>query len=133
LGRSYLLPIAEAPDKTPECFKVVLHQLYRKHEGAEARDIQSEYFQTLCKPINSSPLDHSICMLTLACYGNKLPGNEPALTPDDQVKKCIFQSFPAKWQQLFIRSGQQVANTPLSDIMEFMSNEKSFADSQEMT
>jgi hypothetical protein len=40
-------------------------------------------------------------MLTLACYGNKLPGHEPVLT-NEQVKKCIFQSFPDKWQQQFI-------------------------------
>jgi hypothetical protein len=86
-----ILRIAEA-DKTSERFEVVLQQLYRKYVDAEARDIQFEYFQTLRKPLKSSPLDHSSCMLTLACYGNKLLGNEPALT-DDQVKKCIFQSF----------------------------------------
>jgi hypothetical protein len=126
-----ILPIEEA-NKTPEHFEVVLQQLYRKYVGAEARDIQFEYFRTLRKPLKSNPLDHSSRMLTLSRYGNKLPGNEPALN-DDQVKKCIFQSFPAKWQQQFIRSGQRVANTPLSDIVEFMSNEKSFADSQDTT
>jgi hypothetical protein len=47
------------------------------------------------------------------------------------VKKCIFHSFPPKWQQQFIHSGQHVATMPLSDIIEFMSNEKSFADAQE--
>jgi hypothetical protein len=49
------------------------------------------------------------------------------------VKKSIFQSFPPNWQQQFICSGQQVANTPLSDILKFMSNEKSFTDSQDPT
>jgi hypothetical protein len=126
-----ILPIAEV-EKTPDRFEIVLQQLYRKYVGAEARDIQFEYFRTLRKPLKSNPLDHSSRMLTLARYGNKLPGNDPALT-DEQVKKCIFQSFPAKWQQQFIRSGQRVANTPLSDIVEFMSNEKSFADSQDTT
>jgi hypothetical protein len=71
-------------------------------------------------------------MLTLACYGNKLPGNDPLLT-EQQIKKCIFHSFPSKWQQQFIRSGQQVSTTILSDIIEFMSNEKSFADAQDST
>ena len=62
-------------------------------------------------------------MLTLAWYGNKLPGNEPPLT-DKQIKKCIFQSFPAMWQQQYIRSGQHVVTASLLDIIEFMSNKK---------
>ena len=68
-------------------------------------------------------------MLTLARYGNKWPGNEPVLT-NKQIKKCIFSSFPLTWQQQFIRSGQRVAVASLSDIIEFMSNEKIFADAQ---
>jgi hypothetical protein len=79
--------------------------------------------------MKASTLDHSSRMLTLACYGNKLPGTEPPLN-DEQIKKCIFHSFPLLWQQQYIHSGQCVANTPLSDIIEFMSNEKLFADTQ---
>jgi hypothetical protein len=126
-----ILPIAE-DDKTVAQFEAVLQLLYRKYVSAEARDIQFEYFRTLRKPLKSSPLEHSSRMLTLARYGNKLPGNEPALT-EEQVKKCIFQSYPTKWQQQFIRSGQRVATSTLSDIVEFMNNEKIFADSQDTT
>jgi hypothetical protein len=54
-----------------------------------------------------------------------LPGTEPPVN-DEQIKKCIFDSFPLLWQQLYIRSRQCVANTPLSDIIGFMSNEKLF-------
>jgi hypothetical protein len=124
-----ILPLAEA-DKTAARFEIVLQLLYRKYVSAEARDIQFEYFRTLRKPLKSSPLEHSSRMLTLARYGNKLPGNEPVLN-DEQVKKCIFQSYPTKWQQQFIRSGQRVATSTLSDIVEFMNNEKIFADSQD--
>ena len=126
-----ILPLAEA-DKTLARFEQTLQEMYRKYVGAEARDIQFEYFRGLRKPIKLSPLDHSSRMLTLARFGNKLPGHEPMLT-EDQIKKCIFQSFPPKWQQQFIRSGQRAATTALSDIVEFMSNEKSFADTQEST
>jgi hypothetical protein len=63
----------------------------------------------------------------LARYGNKLPGAEPPLT-SEQIKKCIFASFPLLWQQQYIRSGQRVSTTPLSDIIEFVSNKKLFAD-----
>jgi hypothetical protein len=86
-----LQPITDA-DKTPERFEQMLQAMYRKYVGAEARDIQFEYFRTLQKPMKSSMLDHSSRMLTLARYGNKLPGTEPPLTTDEQIKKCI-QSF----------------------------------------
>jgi hypothetical protein len=120
-------PIADADKGSPR-FEQMLQAMYHRYVGAEARDIHFEYFCTLQKPMKASMLDHSNRMLTLACYGNKLPGTEPPLT-DEQIKKCIFQSFPLVWQQQYIRSGQRVANTP-SDIVEFMSNEKLFADMQ---
>jgi hypothetical protein len=123
--------IADA-DRTPARFELTLQAMYRKYVGAEARDVQFEYFRTIQKTLKSSPLEHSSRMLTLARYGNKLPGNEPPLT-DEQVKKCIFNSFPLSWQQQFIRSGQRIATTSLSDIIEFMSNEKIFADTQHTT
>jgi hypothetical protein len=71
----------------------MLQEIYRKYVGAKDQDIQFEYFQTLQKPMKSSMLDYSSRMLTLAHYGNKLPGTKPLLM-DEQIKKCIFQSFP---------------------------------------
>jgi hypothetical protein len=124
-----IAPIADA-DKTVVRFEQALQEMYRKYVVAESRDTQIEYYKTLRKPMKANPLDHSNRMLTLARFGNKLPGIEPPLT-EDQIKNCIFHSFPPKWQQQFIRSGQRVANTPLSEIIEFMSNEKSFADAQD--
>jgi hypothetical protein len=122
-------PIVDA-EKTPEQSEQMLQAMYRKYVGAEARDIQFEYFRTLQKRMKSSMLDHSSRMLTLAHYGNKLPGTKSPLT--EQIKKCIFQSFPLLWQQQCICSGQCFANTPLSHIIEFMSNKKLFADMQNL-
>jgi hypothetical protein len=119
-------------DKTPARFEQAIQTMYRKYVGAEARDIQFEYFKSLMKPLKASTLDHSSRMLTLARYGNRLPGTEPVLT-DDQVKKIIFQSYPLLWQQQYVRSGQRVSNSTLSEIVEFMSNEKLFADTQNAT
>jgi hypothetical protein len=118
--------------RTPERFELALQEMYRKYVSAEAREVQFEYFRSIQKPLKTTTLDHSSRMLTLARYGNKLPGTEPPLT-DEQVKKCIFTSFPLAWQQQFIRSGQRVATTALADIIEFMSNEKIFADSHHLT
>jgi hypothetical protein len=92
--------IADA-DKTVARFDIAMQAMYRKYVGAEARDTQLEYFKTLRKPMKSDPLTHSSRMLTLARFGNKLPGTDPELT-DDQVKKIIFHSFPQTWQQQFI-------------------------------
>lgn len=124
-----IAPIADA-DKTVPRFEQALQEMYRKYVVSDSRDTQIEYYKTLRKPIKTDPLDHSNRMQTLARFGNKLPGIEPALT-EDQIKNCIFHSFPAKWQQQFIRSQLNVRNTPLSQIIEFMANEKSFADAQD--
>jgi hypothetical protein len=124
-------PIAD-PDKTDVRFDAAVQEMYRKYVGAEARDTQLEYFKTLRKPMKTDPLTHSSRMLTLARYGNRLPGTDPGLS-ELQIKKCIFHSFPQSWQQQFVRTGQHVATTQLSDIIEFMSNEKSFADAKTST
>jgi hypothetical protein len=121
-------PIAD-PDKTSVRFDAAMQEIYHKYVGAEARDTQLEYLKTLRKPMKSDPLTHSSRMLTLARYGNRLPGTDPQLT-ELQVKKCIFHSFPQSWQQQFVQMGQHVAMTQLSDILKFMSNEKSFADAK---
>jgi hypothetical protein len=71
-------------------------------------------------------------MLMLACYSNKLPGNEPLLT-GEQANKCVFSSFPLTWQQQYIHSGQRVVTTPLAGIVIFMSNENICADAQNST
>jgi hypothetical protein len=83
-------PIDEQ-DKTDVCFHAAIQEIYCKYVGAEARDTQLEYFKTLRKPMKSDPLRmHSSRMLTLARYGNRLPGTDPLLT-ELQVK----QFFPA--------------------------------------
>ena len=84
--------------KTPDLFEDTLHAMCCKYIGAKAGDIQIENFKTLQKPIKTSALDHLSQMFTLAWYGNKLPDNELPPT-NEQMKKCIFQSFPIVWQQ----------------------------------
>jgi hypothetical protein len=74
-----ITPLANV-NKTVARFEQTLQELYRKFVGSKARDTQIEYYKTLCKPMKLNPLDHSSHMLTLARYGNKLPGMEPMLT-----------------------------------------------------
>jgi hypothetical protein len=82
-------------DKMSACFDDAIQVMYHKYIGGQVRDTQMEFFKTLRKPIKSDPLTPSR-MLTLAIYGNKLPGMEPELI-DAQVKACIFHSFPQSW------------------------------------
>jgi hypothetical protein len=100
-------------DKTVAHFEQTLHEMYPQYVGAEARNTQIEYYKIFLKPIKMNPLDHASQMLTLAHFGNKPPGIEPPFT-EEQVKKCIFHSFPPKWQQECIHSGAACCNYAFS-------------------
>ncbi len=51
-------------DKTPARFELALQEMYRKYVGAEARDVQFEYYRSISKPLKASTLDHSSQMLS---------------------------------------------------------------------
>jgi hypothetical protein len=106
-NREDIISPIEDEDKTPERFELTLQEMYREHVGAEARDVQFKYFRSIQKPLKASTMDHLSRMLTFARYSNKLPGNEPILTKE-QIKKCIFSSFPLTWQQqgIFFQSNE---------------------------
>jgi hypothetical protein len=50
---------------------------------------------------------------------------------DNDSKKIVFNSFSPRWRTTFIRSGQVYESAQISDIIQFMSNEKLFADKEE--
>jgi hypothetical protein len=60
---------------------------------------------------------------------NQLPGTVREIDEKDS-KKIMFNSYPPKWCPTFIQSGRQCKNTTISDIMQFMFNEKSLADKE---
>jgi hypothetical protein len=78
----------EEAEKTDDRFNAVIEEIYHQYVGAKARDTQSEYFKTLRKRMQADPLMHSSRMLTLARYGNKLPGTDPELT-EAQIKSIF--------------------------------------------
>ena len=43
----------------------------------------------------------------------------------------IFGSFPENWQKQYIRAGKNITMDSLADIIQFMSNEKAFADNDD--
>jgi hypothetical protein len=94
-NREDIIDLIADPDKTDiHCDAAIVQEVYRDYVGAEARDTQLEYFKTLRKPMKSDPLTHLSRMLTLARYGNMLPGTNPLLT-DLQVKNAFFILLPA--------------------------------------
>lgn len=120
-------------DKTSSRFADILQESHLDYVQFNARETQLEYYHSLKFLKTGSPGTHAIRMLTLARYGNKLPGKEPPLT-DEQIKQCIFQSFPVAWQQRFLcdkirmhQGGDSVKHTSLPEIIAFMSNEQKYA------
>eukprot|EP00957_Ditylum_brightwellii_P092790 7064482-Ditylum_brightwellii.AAC.1 len=49
----------------------------------------------------------------------------------NQTKKLIFDQHPEKWRIAYNRSGHTIATDTLADIVQFMSDEKGYADKEE--
>ena len=113
--------------RTVPIFNQVIQQYYLHYCDHEARDAMFEYVRQIQKPFQSEASEHSDRMETLIRYANKLPGNEPPLN-DQQKKSIIFKSFPLKWQQAYVRSGRRIAQDTLTDIVQYMKDEKGFSD-----
>eukprot|EP00957_Ditylum_brightwellii_P107346 8190838-Ditylum_brightwellii.AAC.1 len=60
-------------------------------------------------------------------YSNKLPGLSPTMNID-QVKKLIFDQHPEKWHRAYVWAGKSLNTDTLAEMIQFMSNEKLFAD-----
>jgi hypothetical protein len=73
---------------------------------------------------------HAERIQTLIQRTNHLPGTVREIDYNDG-KKILFNSFPPRWRTTFISSGQVYETVQISDIIQFMSNEKLFADKEE--
>eukprot|EP00957_Ditylum_brightwellii_P015614 1178000-Ditylum_brightwellii.AAC.1 len=63
-------------------------------------------------------------------YTNKLPGLEPEITAD-QVKQFVFNQHPEHWRITYTRAGRSIHTDTLAQIVQFMANEKNFADTED--
>eukprot|EP00957_Ditylum_brightwellii_P115428 8803640-Ditylum_brightwellii.AAC.1 len=50
---------------------------------------------------------------------------------EDQTKKLILDQYLEKWRIAYNRSGRTIAMVTLADIVQFMSDEKGYADKEE--
>ena len=119
-------------EKTTERFWELIHnQFYRKYCSSDARDVMFDYLSNKCKkPVGMEPRDHVNRMRILYRYSNQLPGLEPIRTAEQQ-KLSIFRTFPESWRRSYIRAGRRVENDSLQEIVDFMTNEKGFADAEQ--
>eukprot|EP00957_Ditylum_brightwellii_P206937 15350655-Ditylum_brightwellii.AAC.2 len=74
------------------------------------------------RPTKVTPQDHSNWIKTMVRYANKIPGLSPNLTED---------WHPKKWRKAYIRAGKSIRSQTLVDIIEYMFNEKAFADTED--
>eukprot|EP00957_Ditylum_brightwellii_P181070 13793405-Ditylum_brightwellii.AAC.1 len=66
----------------------------------------------------------------LVRYTNKLPGLSPDMS-GDQVKQMVFDQHQDTWRKHYIRSGKLLCTDTLDNLVQFMSNEKGFADGED--
>ena len=116
-----------ASDRTNERFKESLKQLYLKYCDDDARGTTFKYLRALKRPVGEDPQTFADRIETLVRYLNKLPGRDRELNEDD-VKGIIFDSFPLDWKKAFVRTGKPLHEETLGDILQFLKNEKKFAD-----
>lgn len=69
-------------------------------------------------------------MTTLLRYSNKLPGAD-AEKDDDAIKRIMFKSFPDDQQISHNRSGRKVRNQTMTQILQFMKDDKNYKGNQD--
>eukprot|EP00957_Ditylum_brightwellii_P115911 8841129-Ditylum_brightwellii.AAC.1 len=117
-------------DRDEVRFNQEIENLYLHFVNNEARDNMFDYLQGLKRPTKASPRDHANRIEMLVRYANKLPGMIPPMT-DMQVKKMVFEQHLMKWCTAYTRAGHSLQIDSLMEIVQYMANEKSFADIEE--
>ena len=118
------------PDRTAARFDAEMHRFYLRYTDNRARDVMFGYLAHLTKSHDTDTRDHADRMETLYRYSNRLPGTQATMNAD-QIKEVIFASFPETWQRDYIRGGNDLQVATLPDIVQYMANEKVFADNDE--
>ena len=108
-------------------FDQCLREMYLYYVGADARDVLYEHIKTWYKPYSKSVRDHATRMETVIRYAAMLPGTA-IVWNDNEKKKCIFSTYPIKWQQSLCRVHRSTDHVTLREIIEFMADEQGYAD-----
>ena len=112
--------------RTVARFNAEMKNYYRRYVDNETRDTLVDYLRNLKKPVDATPQEYADRKQTIIKYANILPGTVEEI-PASTAKKIIFDGFPETWRQEYVRK-QTYATAELDDIIQFMTAEKSFAD-----
>ena len=118
--------------RTPNCFGQEWDRLLLSYTNAHSRDHMYSYLRStgVRKPHDVEVGDHFERLEAMCRRAGNLQGTNPELT-DDQVKEILFDSLPEKWRISFNRSGRDYDATTVPEILQFMQNEKLYADANE--
>jgi hypothetical protein len=120
--------VARTVARFDQCYDVLVLRYLHEH----ARDHMVDYSGSaeVLKSHDTGARHHGERFQTLIRHTNQLPGTVIEID-DNDGKKILFNSFPPRWRTTFIRSDQAYETAQISDIIQFMSNEKLFADKEE--
>jgi hypothetical protein len=121
--------VARTVARFDQCYKALVLRYSHEH----ARDHMVDYLvgsTEVLKSHDTGARHYVERVQTLIRRTNQLPGTVREID-DNNSKKIFFNSFPPKWRKTFIRSGRVYETAQISDIIQFMSNEKLFADKEE--
>eukprot|EP00957_Ditylum_brightwellii_P016577 1245922-Ditylum_brightwellii.AAC.1 len=115
-----------------ERFDIEMGRFHWHYCDEEAKDTMCDNLCAFQCPTKENPQDHSNCIDTFVQYSNKLPGLTPVVDVA-QTKKISFDHCPEKWTTAYICAGKNLSVDALTDVTQFMSNEKTFADAKDAT
>lgn len=120
----------QANDMTIQRFNQEVQNFYTHFCDERARDTMYEYIDALKKPHDVDVREHANRLQQMIDYANKLPGVRPP-KQEEEIKLMIFNTFPTDWARNFNRSGQRVTDVNLQDVLQYMADEKVYADADE--
>jgi hypothetical protein len=117
--------------KTEADFNQCLSEWKLTFVTEDSRQELVDYLQTVSKPRALQVEVFVQRLKTMARYVADLPfaGVQPPTLNNTQIKNIVYKAMPLAWQQHFIRSNRGISAVTLLELQNFMSNERTFADS----
>lgn len=112
--------------RVPACFDQALNSLIAKYVDDSARNDIHRY----CRPSGSRIQRRQESMPNAWRHSSVMQISCLKATPrltEQQKKDILFETYPIKWKQNYVRAGKNVRTDTMAQIVTYMENEKSFA------
>ena len=125
--------ITKDQERTPEKFKEMLREFKLHFMTDETKANMLEYIESVSKPKDMGVHAFVRRVQLVNRYIDDMPDRHSKLSnmSDTQLKNTVFRAMPPSWQRAFIQSSRKLDDCSLEDIIEYMEQQKSFADSVE--